>query len=928
MEADEQHILSEDEIELAEQNNTSGHSSREDEEKKEKLQLTPQQLEDIQTGPEGLESAEAHRRFERDGPNELPEKRVNPFLKFLSYYWGPMPIMIWIAFIIELIRLSYIDFCVLFILQFFNGFVGWYEEKNAGNAIEALKKNLAPKAKVKRDGEWTTILSRELVQGDRINIKLGDIIPADSILGPGFAEIDQSSLTGESLAVTKFEGEMVYQGSICKKGDLEAIVAATGSNTFFGKTSTLVGQATGNRGNFQKIILKVTGILMVVSFVLVTIILIVVITKGNAFLETLAICVVILVASIPIATQVVCTATMAVGAHALAKRQAIVSKLSSIEELAGMQILCSDKTGTLTKNQLTVKHPVALKKNTREDIFIIAGLASKKEAASQDAIDKTIYEYATKTLEIKFDHFEELEFVPFDPSNRRTEATIKDKVTGQIFKCTKGAPQVILRMSNDPSLVDEVSKQVQYIASRGYRTIGVARSDEDGGWDMIGLIPLYDPPRDDTKETIQKAKQMDVKVKMITGDQLAIAQETAHILGLGDKVYNSEVLNTENTIAQKEVVNKIVEEADGFAEVFPEHKFGIVKILQEMGFRVGMTGDGVNDAPALKQADVGIAVDGATDAARAAADIVLTSAGLSVIIEAIYRARKIYQRMNNYCIYRVACTVQLLLFFFITMCAINPSRDYDCKPKDPKDTWCDDVPNTFALPVIAIVLITVLNDGTIISIAYDKVTVSQKPEKWNLTLMFFNSCTLGSIALVSSIILVLLMLMHMDHEDPSDFFKGFDISTFTYGEILTALYLKVSISDFLTLFAARTSRFFWTRTPSKILIFAFIFACFVATIFSCYWWLNVINDSSSIPNMESISWRLAGFIWGYDIVFFLIQDTVKVLELKGIATYYSYAGKESGYTGQILRDSFLNFNSPAMQSIVKKATSSFFQMPS
>ncbi|CAG9317425.1 unnamed protein product [Blepharisma stoltei] len=894
--------------------------------KKEKLRLSPQQLEDIKTGPDGLNSDEVRERLARDGPNELPEKRVNPCLKFLSYYWGPMPIMIWIAFILEVIRQSYIDFCVLFILQFFNGFVGWYEEKNAGNAIDALKKNLAPKAKVKRNGEWGVILSKELVQGDRINIKLGDIIPADCVLGPGYAEIDQSALTGESLAVTKFEGEMVYQGSVCKKGDLEAIVAATGANTFFGKTSTLVGQAQ-SKGNFQKVILKVTGVLMVVSLILVTIILIVVLTKGNDFLETLSLCVVILVASIPIATQVVCTATMAVGAHALAKRQAIVSKLSSIEELAGMQILCSDKTGTLTKNELTVKHPISLKHVKQQEIFVVAGLAAKRDPTSQDAIDKCITEYAVNSLKLTFENYEELEFIPFDPSNRRTEATIKDKTTGDVFKCTKGAPQVILKMSNDQSIADECAKHIEQIASRGYRTLGVAKSTEEGVWEMLGLIPLYDPPRDDTKETIQKAKQMEVAVKMITGDQLAIAKETARLLDLGDKVYNSEFLTGNENVIEKEVVKSLIQDANGFAEVFPEHKFGIVKILQEMGKRVGMTGDGVNDAPALKQADVGIAVDGATDAARAAADIVLTSPGLSVIIEAIYRARKIFQRMNNYCIYRVACTVQLLVFFFITMCAINP-QNFDCGVKSPTDDYCDKVPNTFSLPVIAIVLITVLNDGTIVSIAYDKVTVSKKPEKWNLTLMFFNSCTLGAIALVSSVTLVLLMLSNMDYYDSFSFFKAFDIDAFKYGEILTALYLKVSISDFLTLFSARTSSWFWTRMPSRILIFAFIFACMTATLFSCYWWLDFTDAGGNIPNMKSISWRLAGWIWGYDIIFFIIQDVVKVFELKMVEKYYKLQGKEVGYSGSLLSDSFLTFKTGAAQNIIRKATSSIMSQNS
>ena len=779
---------------------------------------------ELNTPESGLSSEEAKRRLDRDGPNMLPEKKVNPCLKFMSYYWGPMPICIWCAIIIELIRLDWIDFGVLSLLQFLNGFLGWYEEKNAGNAIEALKQRLAPKAVVKRDGQWDTINAAYLVIGDRIKIKLGDIIPADSRLGPGFLEVDQSALTGESLPVTKYEGDEVYQGSVCKRGDLEAIVCATGANTFFGKTSKLMS-SVDQQGNFQKIIFKITVFLMVISFTLVIIIFIVVMVKGNNFLETLSICVVILVASIPIAMQIVCTATLAVGSHALAKRKAIVSRLNSIEELAGMQILCSDKTGTLTKNILTVQKPRTLGKWQMEDIFLAASLAAKRDAGNQDAIDKCISEMAVGTYHLNFDLYEEEDFVPFDPKIKRTEATVRHKSTGETFRVTKGAPQVILGMSKDPSIEAEVSHMVEELAAGGYRTLGVARTNSSGQWQMLGLIPLYDPPRDDTAETIQKAQGMDVKVKMITGDQTAIAKETARLLKLGDRIYNSELLNEDTSAVKKEMLDEILMTADGFAEVFPEHKFAIVKLLQERGFRVGMTGDGVNDAPALKKADVGIAVEGATDAARAAADIVLTSPGLSVIIEALYRSRKIFQRMKFYLIYRIACTIQLLIFFFITMTTLNP-KNYIC---DQHGDRCDR-PNTFSLPVVGLVLITFLNDGTIISIAYDKVSVSKQPDKWNLTVIYVIAFVLGLIAFFGSLVLILVGLDHMDDNHPNGFLKAFDIPTWKYGELLTVIWLKVSLQDYLTLFSARCHSFFWERMPSKIVIGASVGATLCSTL--------------------------------------------------------------------------------------------------
>jgi H+-transporting ATPase len=910
-----------------------------EEEHKAPSTLTPAQLEEMKTSENGLSSAEARRRLERDGPNALPEIKVNPCLKFLSYYWGPMPIMIWIAIIIELARQAWLDVGVLSFLQFINGFIGWHEEKNAGNAIEALKKSLALKARAKRDGKWDNIDARDLVIGDRVGIKLGDIIPADLQLGPGFAEIDQAALTGESLAVTRFEGDIVYQGSICKRGDLEAIVCATGAQTFFGKTSTLVASVQ-QRGNLQKILLKVAFALLIISTILAIIILIVVSVKGNDFLESLSFCVVLMVASIPIAMQVVCATTMAVGAHALAKRRAIVSRLSAIEELAGMSILCSDKTGTLTKNELTIQNPVLLKSFTAEDLFLVAGLAAKRELGSQDAIDKCVTEYGINKCRISYDGYEEENFIPFDPKIKRTEATVRNSRTGETFKATKGAPQVILAMCEDPSIEEEVSRHVMDLASRGYRTLGVARTNKDGRWSMIGLISLYDPPRDDTKETIQKALQMGLKVKMITGDQTAIAKETARLLNLGDKIYNSELLSDDATPVQRELLMSIIDDADGFAEVFPEHKYAIVAILQDRKKRVGMTGDGVNDAPALKKADVGIAVDGATDAARAAADIVLTLPGLSVIIEAVYRARKIFQRMQNYCIYRIACTLQLLIFFFISMVSIDPTNYHYNKCWNSDYYSPKKISSVFTLPVITLVIITILNDGTIISIAYDKVTVSKTPNKWNLYLIFSISLLLGGIAFFSSLIILLLGLTNMyggngttntpdacsnenyranNPDNHNSFLKGLGFEPFRYGEVMTMIFLKICISNFLTVYSARCKSWFWTRLPGKFLLISTCFSMILTTILACYWYLNVsTGGSNTTPEMQSISWGVAAFIWVGNIIIFAVQDISKVFAMMAFEKYYAITGKDGGFSSAVLTDSFLIFNQNVRKSIVTR----------
>ena len=756
----------------------------------------------------------------------LKEKKPNQVLRFLSYFYGPLALMIWLAVIIEIIRLNPMDVVVLLILQFINGFLAWFEEFDAGNAIEGLKKKLAPKTMVKRDNEWVSLEAKDLVIGDRIKLKLGDIIPADARLCAGYLEVDQSGLTGESLSVTKFEGDDVFQGAIVRRGDLEAIVIATGKWTFFGKTSKLVSNVQ-QTGNFQRILFRVSLYLLFISTLLVLIILFVVLAKGDNFLQTLGICVVLLVACIPIAMQVVCVATMAVGAHGLAKKKAVVTRLSSIEELAGMEVLCSGKTGTLTRNELTVQKPRLLGSWSVDDIFLTASLASKRDLGNQDSIDKCITQIAKNIHKLKYDAYEEEDFIPFDPKLKRCEVSIRNVNTGETFKCTKGAPQVILALVDDASIEGEVSRLVEELAAGGYRTLGVARTDRDGKWEMQGLIPFYDPPREDTAETIHKARMMHINVKMITGDQIAIGRETARILKLGDRIYNSEFMNESATQVQKQLLDNVIMEADGFAEVFPEHKFAVVQILQEKGKRVGMCGDGVNDVPALKKADIGIAVDGATDAAKAAADIVLTAPGLSVIIQAVYQARKIFQRLKNYIIYRIACTTQLLVFFFATMVAVNP-KNFNCHGSDD----CDSRPNTFALPVIALVMITLLNDGTIVSIAYDNVTVARLPEKWNLTVYFVVAVVMGSVAFISSCILLLLGLENMDSQSPSGFFQAFDISPFSYGQVLTLLWFKVSVSDYLTLWASRTDRFFFTRKPGKLLLVSFTVAVLISTLFA------------------------------------------------------------------------------------------------
>ena len=606
---------------------------------------------------DGLTQAEAQKRLTQYGPNEIAEKKTNELLKFLSYFWGPIPWMIEAAVILSAVARHWPDFGIILVLLLANAAVGFWEEHQAGNAIAALKATLAIKARVKRDEKWITPAARELVPGDVIRVRMGDIVPADARLLEGDPiEVDQSALTGESLPATRKSGEAIFSGSIVRQGEIGALVYATGANTYFGRTAELV-QGAQTVSHFQRAVLKIGNYLIILAVVLVATIIAFALFRGDPILTTLQFALVLTVAAIPVAMPTVLSVTMAVGARLLAMKKAIVTRLEAIEELAGVDVLCADKTGTLTQNRLTLGTPFSVDRITAEQVIFDAALASR--ADNNDTIDLAVLGGLKNDQTLK--SYKVGHFQPFDPVHKRTEAAITGP-DGKAFKVTKGAPQVILGLSaNAAEVKPAVDKAVDEFAARGFRSLGVARAEADGKWQFLGVLPLFDPPREDAKSTIATAQHMGVKVKMVTGDALAIARETAKTLGMGTNILDASSLGDEKKQTTMAVA-KAIEKADGFAQVFPEHKFNIVADLQKCGHIVGMTGDGVNDAPALKKADCGIAVSGATDAARAAAAIVLMTPGLSVIIDAIKESRRIFQRMNSYAIYRIAETLRVLLF--------------------------------------------------------------------------------------------------------------------------------------------------------------------------------------------------------------------------------------------------------------------------
>ncbi len=837
----------------------------------------------------GLSEKEVQERLKKYGYNELNEKEESWLHRLFKRFWGPIPWMIEIAAVLSALAHRWEDFTIITILLFVNAFVDFYQESKALNAIAVLKKKLARKAIVLRDGKWQEIDAREVVPDDIIKVKIGDIVPADVTLlsGSDFLLVDQSALTGESLPVRKKAGEELYANAIIKQGEMVAKVTATAKNTYFGKTVGLVAKAEHEEvSHFQKMVIKVGNFLILLTFVMIAIIIYHGIKTNQPVIDLLIFALVLTISAIPVAMPAVLTVTMAIGAKVLAAKEAIVSRLAAIEEIAGMDILCSDKTGTITQNRMSLAEPYVIDKYKKDDLLFYAALASKEE--NKDPIEKPIFDYINKnSLKDKLKNYKLKKFLPFDPVHKRTEGVYEgDSNCELIF--TKGAPQVIIELSNEKEFDKaKAYAEVEQFASKGFRTLGVAyRKCEEDLYHFVGLIPLYDPPREDSKEAIAEAKAKGVTVKMITGDNIAVAKYIASLLGIGDKIedihslrgesveeylYLSKVLSKaitkalhpnasqreiENTVKQiiknveKELYNmpipkgsvkkheseiiSIIENADGFAQVFPEDKYFIVDELQKANHIVGMTGDGVNDAPALKKADCGIAVSGATDAARAAADIVLMAPGLRVIVDAIKESRQIFERMKSYTIFRIAETIRVIIFMTLAIVV------YDFYP----------------ITALMIIILALLNDIPIMTIAYDNTKLRESPVRWDMKEVFILASWLGLAGVISSFLLfwILISLMHL----PLDF-------------VQSAFFAKLVIAGHGTIYNTRIDDWFWKKPwPSWTLFNATFFSRVAGTIIAVY----------GFGLMQPIGWEWALWMWAYALAWFVFNDVVKMAVLK------------------------------------------------
>ncbi|CAA0393944.1 unnamed protein product [Arabidopsis thaliana] len=843
-----------------------------DEIKKENVDLekipVDEVFQQLKCSREGLSSEEGRNRLQIFGANKLEEKVENKFLKFLGFMWNPLSWVMEAAAIMAIVLANgggrppdWQDFVGITCLLIINSTISFIEENNAGNAAAALMANLAPKTKVLRDGRWGEQEAAILVPGDLISIKLGDIVPADARLLEGDPlKIDQSALTGESLPATKHPGDEVFSGSTCKQGEIEAVVIATGVHTFFGKAAHLV-DSTNNVGHFQKVLTAIgnfcicsIGIGMLIEIIIMYPI------QHRKYRDGIDNLLVLLIGGIPIAMPTVLSVTMAIGSHRLSQQGAITKRMTAIEEMAGMDVLCSDKTGTLTLNKLTVDKnliEVFPKDVDKDYVILLSARASRVE--NQDAIDTSIVNMLGDPKEARAG-ITEVHFLPFNPVEKRTAITYID-TNGEWHRCSKGAPEQIIELCD---LKGETKRRAHEIidkfAERGLRSLGVARQrvpekdKESVGtpWEFVGLLPLFDPPRHDSAETIRRALDLGVNVKMITGDQLAIGKETGRRLGMGTNMYpSSSLLENKDDTTGGVPVDELIEKADGFAGVFPEHKYEIVRKLQERKHIVGMTGDGVNDAPALKKADIGIAVDDATDAARSASDIVLTEPGLSVIVSAVLTSRAIFQRMKNYTIYAVSITIRIVLGFML----VALIWEFDFSP-------------------FMVLIIAILNDGTIMTISKDRVKPSPIPDSWKLKEIFATGVVLGTyMALVT---VVFFWLAH----DTTFFSDKFGVRSLQGKdeELIAVLYLQVSIISQALIFVTRSRSWSFVERPGLLLLIAFFVAQLIATLIATYahW---------EFARIKGCGWGWCGVIWIYSIVTYIPLDILKFI------TRYTLSGK-------------------------------------
>jgi H+-transporting ATPase len=710
----------------------------------------------------GLSQSQANRLLKEYGPNAIPETKTHPWLIFLSKMWAPVPWMLEVSILLEILLGRYLEAGVIGALVLFNAWVSTVQENRAQDALKLLKKRLVVSVRVSRNGNWRMIPGSELVPGDIVHIRMGDLVPADLNLISGEVSLDQSTLTGESLPVEAEKGAFAYAGTVVQRGEATGRVTGTGIHTKYGKTAELVRLARST-GKLEKLVFAITKSLIVLDAFLVVIVLIYALLTGLSLQNLVSYSLILLVASVPVALPATFTVATALGALELVHKGVLVTRLSAIEEAASMQVLCTDKTGTLTENRLKVAEIKAFPPYTNSDVIRLAVMAS--DAATQDPLDKAILEKARlEHVDINFNG-DRQKFIPFEPSTRRSEGFFKED--GQILHVMKGAPQVISTF--DPQLKGDYAIDVEAEASRGLRVLAIA-SGTDHQMHIAGLVALQDPPRSDSFQLISRLKEMGIRVVMITGDSLQTAKAIAARIGIGNHACSEATLEDNHWSGD--------EGCEVYAEVLPEKKFQLVRKYQQAGLTVGMTGDGVNDAPALKEAEVGIAVSNATDVAKAAASLVLTSPGLENLVSAIETSRQIYQRMLTYTLNKIIKTI--VIAFFLSFGLIFA--------------------HTFVTTPLLIVLLLFANDFVTMSIATDHVRPSSQPNRWNI-----RSIVLGAVSLALPILALSFAI----------FLYAQNALKLPLEQLQTLLFVMLVFAGQGTIYLVRERDHFWHSLPSR-----------------------------------------------------------------------------------------------------------------
>jgi plasma-membrane proton-efflux P-type ATPase len=787
----------------------------------------PDTLATLKANPEtGLTHADADIRRKENGYNEVAEKKGHPVLKFLKKFWGISAWMLELIMVLSAVLGKYSDLIVVGALLVINAVLSFMQESRAAGVVEALRKRLQVNARVRRDSTWQVIPARELVPGDIVRVRPGDIIPADVKLLTGALSIDQSALTGESKDADKKPGEVLSSGSVVRRGEGNGVVMLTGAKTYFGRTTQLVQEARPKL-HIEAVVAKVVRWLFVIVGALLCMVIVLSLIRGSPLLEMVSLMLVLLMSAVPVALPVMFTVSMAVGSKELAKRGVLVTRLSAAEDAATMDVLCVDKTGTITMNQLAVTGVIPLEHATEADVLFAGALASQE--ANQDPIDHAFLT-AAKDRHV-FDNLPKVapvSFAPFDAKNRRTEAIVEQN--GQRQRVMKGAMRTIAEACGfQPPAIEALEARVSAAAAKGYRTLAVARGPETGTPTLVGLVSLYDPPRPDAKQLIATLHDLGVPVKMLTGDALPVACEIGRGVGLPNIRHMADLKADNQTV-------DLFAGADGFAEVFPEDKYTVVKHLQAAGHVTGMTGDGVNDAPALRQAEVGIAVSTATDVAKSAASVVLTEAGLTNIVALVEQGRTIYQRILTWIINKISRTILKAAFVAIAFIATGK----------------------FVVSAFAMLLLVFMTDFAKISLATDNVRPSKKPETWNIGGFITVSVVLGVAMVVESLVLLWIGWSRFGLATNND-----ALCTFSF---LLLLYFAV-----FSVVSARERHWFWATMPSKTFLSAIGADAIIGTV------LTFVG----LPGLKPLPWWQPLAIFACAMVSCLVvNDALKVVMIK------------------------------------------------